>query len=133
MGGSSLAPEVFAEVFGAQEGGLRLSVLDTTVPAEIIALEQTLDLKKTLFIVASKSGTTIETTSHLAYFWDRIKDGANFVAITDPGTSSRRWRKSATSAASSRRRPASAGATRRCRTSASCRRRWRVRPRGPAG
>jgi len=86
MGGSSLAPEVFSEVFGHGEGGLRLSVLDTTVPADIIALEQQIDLKQTLFIVSSKSGTTVETTSHMAYFWEKLKDGKHFVAITDPGT-----------------------------------------------
>jgi hypothetical protein len=63
-----------------------LTVLDSTDPAEVIVLTQGLDLHKTLFVVASKSGTTIETTSHLAYFWDLIPDGKHFVAITDPGT-----------------------------------------------
>jgi len=86
MGGSSLAPEVFARVFGSAPGYPRLTVLDTTDPAEVIVLTQSLDLQKTLFIVASKSGTTLETTSHLAYFWGLIPDGKNFIAITDPGT-----------------------------------------------
>jgi transaldolase/glucose-6-phosphate isomerase len=86
MGGSSLAPEVFSRVFGPALGYPRLTVLDTTVPAEVIELEQSLDLQKTLFVVASKSGTTLETTSHLAYFWSRIPDGKHFIAITDPGT-----------------------------------------------
>ena len=86
MGGSSLAPEVFSKTFGAAPGALTLNVLDTTDPADIAAVEGRLDLDRTLFIVASKSGTTLETLSHLAYFWERIPDGAHFIAITDPGT-----------------------------------------------
>src|SRR5262249_28972037 len=58
MGGSSLAPEVFSRTFGAHEGRLALEVSDSTVPADIIALERHLDFDHTLFIVASKSGTT---------------------------------------------------------------------------
>ncbi|MEX0785340.1 MAG: glucose-6-phosphate isomerase [Dehalococcoidia bacterium] len=86
MGGSSLAPEVLASAFGAPEGHLRLEVLDTTDPASIRAAERGIDLSRTLFIVASKSGTTVETMSHLAYFWEKAQDGQRFVAITDAGT-----------------------------------------------
>ena len=85
MGGSSLAPEVLAE--SAPSGaGLKLRVLDTTAPSEILAVEHELDLSKTLFVVASKSGTTIETTSQLAYFWERVPDGNRFIVVTDPGS-----------------------------------------------
>ena len=89
MGGSSLAPEVLAtslERPPGQPGQPELIVLDTTDPAEIAAVEARIDLARTLFVVASKSGTTLETLSHLAYFWERVPDGAHFVCITDPGT-----------------------------------------------
>lgn len=87
MGGSSLAPEVFRQTFGAPNGALDVHVLDTTDPAAIAALERTIDLKKTVFIVASKSGTTLETLSHYHYFWERSGgQGRQFLAITDPGT-----------------------------------------------
>jgi transaldolase/glucose-6-phosphate isomerase len=86
MGGSSLAPEVLHETFGAARGFLNLIVLDTTDPEQIAAAERGLDLQKTLFIVASKSGTTLETRCHLEYFWAKIADGQHFIAITDPGT-----------------------------------------------
>jgi transaldolase/glucose-6-phosphate isomerase len=87
MGGSSLAPEVFAQTFPASGDALKVHVLDTTDPAAIAALEQTIDLKKTVFIVASKSGTTLETLSHYHYFWERTAGKAQqFLAITDPGT-----------------------------------------------
>ena len=86
MGGSSLAPEVFRETFGVAKGALDLIVLDTTHPDQVLALERSLDLQRTLFVVASKSGTTTETLSHLEYFWARVPDGSHFVAITDPGT-----------------------------------------------
>ena len=86
MGGSSLTPEVLSSTFGAAPGALELVVLDTTDPATIREVEQNLDLKRTLFVVASKSGTTLETLSHFAYFWEKTPDGAQFVAITDPGT-----------------------------------------------
>ena len=82
MGGSSLAPEVFSMTFG----GKPLTALDTTHPEAIAAVEKDSDLKDTLFIVASKSGGTVETLSHFAYFHDKVKDGSQFVAITDPGT-----------------------------------------------
>ncbi|HEX6263356.1 MAG TPA: glucose-6-phosphate isomerase [Actinomycetota bacterium] len=85
MGGSSLAPEVFSRTFG--NGGTRVEVLDTTHPAAVAAAEAHLDLERTLFLVASKSGTTIETRSHLDRFWHLTGgDGRRFVAITDPGT-----------------------------------------------
>lgn len=86
MGGSSLAPEVLYETFGAAPGALDLIVLDTTSPQQITDAESRIDLATTLFIVASKSGTTLETRSHLEYFWAKIPDGQHFVAITDPGT-----------------------------------------------
>ena len=86
MGGSSLAPEVLSTTFGSAAGRPSLIVLDTTDPAEIGTLAGRLDLTRTLFIVASKSGTTAETLSHLAFFWERIPDGRHFVCITDPGT-----------------------------------------------
>lgn len=86
MGGSSLAAEVLAATFGSAAGALELTVPDTTDPTTIQAVEQRVDLSKTLFIVASKSGTTIETLSHFAYFWEKVPSGRHFIAITDPGT-----------------------------------------------
>ncbi len=87
MGGSSLAPEVFRTTFGTGQGGLDVHVLDTTDPAAIIALQESLDLKKTAFIVASKSGTTTETLSHYQFFLVETQSKTNqFIAITDPGT-----------------------------------------------
>ncbi|HET9848180.1 MAG TPA: bifunctional transaldolase/phosoglucose isomerase [Candidatus Dormibacteraeota bacterium] len=87
MGGSSLAPEVFAQTFPASGDALTLHVLDTTDPAAIATLEASIDLKKTVFIVASKSGTTLETQSHYHYFWERTGGQARqFIAITDAGT-----------------------------------------------
>jgi transaldolase/glucose-6-phosphate isomerase len=87
MGGSSLAPEVLRETLGVAEGFLDLAVLDTTHPATIARVEREIDVSKTLFLVASKSGTTIETLSHFAYFFSKGGErGRQFVAITDPGT-----------------------------------------------
>jgi transaldolase/glucose-6-phosphate isomerase len=86
MGGSSLAPEVLRDTFGVGTGMLDLVVLDTTHPDQILAAERALPLDTTLFVIASKSGTTTETMSHFAYFWDKVRDGSRFVAITDPGT-----------------------------------------------
>ena len=83
MGGSSLAPEVFRRTFAAET----FHVLDTTHPRAIERLEQALDLERTLFVVSSKSGTTVETRSQLDYFWERSGGGASFVAVTDPGSS----------------------------------------------
>jgi len=88
MGGSSLAPEVFALTFPPAAGALAVHVMDTTDPAAIQALEQSIEIAQTVFIVASKSGTTLETLSHYHYFWERTGGKANqFIAITDPGTS----------------------------------------------
>ena len=86
MGGSSLAPELFARMPGAASDGLSLRVLDTTHPAAIAAANASLDLDRTLFIVASKSGTTVETLSQYAHFRELAGRGDRFVAITDPGT-----------------------------------------------
>jgi transaldolase/glucose-6-phosphate isomerase len=83
MGGSSLAPEVLRRTFASET----LDVLDTTHPAAIRALERELDLEHTLFVVASKSGTTLETRCHLDHFWERTGGrGEAFAAITDPGS-----------------------------------------------
>jgi glucose-6-phosphate isomerase len=79
MGGSSLAPEVMRRTFAAEH----LHVLDTTHPKAIRALESQLDVERTLFLSASKSGTTLETRSHTAYF---LEKGGQFAAITDPGS-----------------------------------------------
>ena len=93
MGGSSLAPEVFSSSFGSAEGFLDLRVLDTTVPGRILEVERSVNLEKTLFIVASKSGGTIEVLSLFKYFWAKMENlfensaGERFIAITDPGTS----------------------------------------------
>ncbi len=91
MGGSSLAPDVFARTFPPAAGFLELHVLDSTHPAAVAALERSVDLGRTLFLVSSKSGTTIEPLSFFRYFWSRLRGltnspGRNFVAITDPGT-----------------------------------------------
>jgi hypothetical protein len=86
MGGSSLAPEVLRATFGVGSGMLDLIVLDTTHPDQILAVERALPWERSLFVIASKSGTTTETLSHFAYFWEKVGDGSKFVAITDPGT-----------------------------------------------
>jgi transaldolase/glucose-6-phosphate isomerase len=82
MGGSSLAPEVMKRTFGAD----LFHVLDTTHPQAIRTLEADLDLERTLFISASKSGSTLETRSHTDYFWEKAPRGEQWVAITDPGS-----------------------------------------------
>ena len=97
MGGSSLAPEVFSEVFQNPEhkrkNRLELSILDTTDPKQILEKRKALPIDKTLFIVSSKSGGTSEVNALEAYFWDELeksgveKPGSHFIAITDPGTS----------------------------------------------
>jgi transaldolase/glucose-6-phosphate isomerase len=91
MGGSSLAPEVFARCFGSSLGYPELSVLDNTHPEAVRNLEDRLPLSSTLFCVSSKSGTTLETLSLFRYFWHKAKEiseepGSQFVAITDPGS-----------------------------------------------
>jgi glucose-6-phosphate isomerase len=83
MGGSSLAPEVLRRTFGVES----FHVLDTTHPEAIRRVERELDLERTLFLVSSKSGSTIETRSQLEYFWERCQGrGPQFAAITDPGS-----------------------------------------------
>ena len=83
MGGSSLAPEVLRRTFNVAS----FHVLDTTHPQAIRRLEGSLDLEQTLFLASSKSGSTIETRSHLEYFWERTGGrGLQFAAITDPGS-----------------------------------------------
>ena len=91
MGGSSLAPDVFGKVFESKDGYPDLQILDSTHPEAVQALEEELDLTRTLFVVASKSGTTTETLSFFRYFWDRVSEttgapGDHFVAVTDPGS-----------------------------------------------
>jgi transaldolase/glucose-6-phosphate isomerase len=86
MGGSSLCSEVTRRLFGEKPGYPKLNVLDSTVPEAVRNLEQSINLQRTLFIVASKSGTTTEPMMFHRYFYDRVKNGANFVAVTDPGT-----------------------------------------------
>ncbi|MEX2080747.1 MAG: glucose-6-phosphate isomerase [Dehalococcoidia bacterium] len=86
MGGAVMAPEVIRATFGVADGAIDLTVLDSTDPAQLLAVERSLDLEKTLFIFSSKSGGTIETMSHLEYFWAEVRNGSQFVAITDPGT-----------------------------------------------
>jgi glucose-6-phosphate isomerase len=87
MGGSSLAPEVFRRSFGRTGGGLDLQVLDSTDPGAVLAVERSIPLDSTLFIVSSKSGGTIETLSHFRYFFEKTGGkGGQFIAITDPGS-----------------------------------------------
>jgi glucose-6-phosphate isomerase len=89
MGGSSLCPEVFAITFGIEN----FHVLDSTVPSQVKAIESKVDLAKTLFIVASKSGSTLEPNCFKQYFYERVCEtvgrenaGKHFVAITDPNS-----------------------------------------------
>ena len=91
MGGSSLAPELFAKIYG--NGGLKLRVLDSTDATAVKSYAETADLPHTLFIVSTKSGGTVETFSFFKYFYNRVADlvgqenaGRQFVAITDPGS-----------------------------------------------
>ena len=87
MGGSSLAPEVFWRTFGKKKGYPSLLVLDSTDPRMVLHVENSGDLAKTLFLISSKSGTTIESDSFFRYFYEKTgKRGDQFVAITDPGT-----------------------------------------------
>ena len=87
MGGSSLGPEVIRRSYGEIPGALRLHVLDSTDPGAVLGVERAVDLETTLFIVSSKSGGTIETLSHMRYFFERAGgDGKRFVAVTDPGS-----------------------------------------------
>ncbi|MCL4522889.1 MAG: bifunctional transaldolase/phosoglucose isomerase [Acidobacteria bacterium] len=93
MGGSSMCPEVLAETFGRQPGFPALHVLDSTDPAQVRACATRIDMMKTLFIVASKSGSTLEPNIFKDYFFERVKEsagpskaGMRFIAITDPGS-----------------------------------------------
>ena len=87
MGGSSLAPEVLADTFGPQAGFPQLIVLDSTDPARIRQVEEAIDIENTLFVVASKSGGTIETLALDLYFWEMTGGNAEqFIIITDPGS-----------------------------------------------
>jgi transaldolase / glucose-6-phosphate isomerase len=93
MGGSSLCPEVLKITYGRQPGHPELHVLDSTDPAQIKSIENQVDLAKTVCIVASKSGSTLEPNIFKQYFFDRMqqavgkdKAGEHFIAITDPGS-----------------------------------------------
>jgi transaldolase/glucose-6-phosphate isomerase len=92
MGGSSLAPLAFQRIFALGKNGMPLTVLDTTDPQTILGIERESSLTETLFIIASKSGTTAEPLAFGEYFYSKVKAlkgeqaGKNFVAITDPGS-----------------------------------------------
>jgi glucose-6-phosphate isomerase len=93
MGGSSLAPEVFRLVFGVKEGYLDLSIVDSTHPEAILSKAEKFPPEKTLYIVSTKSGGTVETISFMKYFYNyalsklgKEKVGKHFIAITDPGS-----------------------------------------------
>ena len=92
MGGSSLGAEVFTKVFGPQTGWPVLHILDSTDPAAIRDVESCIDISRTVFIVSSKSGTTLEPNILMDYFWHRLEalnvanPGAHFLAISDPGS-----------------------------------------------
>ena len=93
MGGSSLCPEVLRMTFGKMKGFPELHVLDSTDPAQIKAIEAKVDLQRTLCIVSSKSGSTLEPNIYKQYFFERVKAkvgekeaGNHFSAITDPGS-----------------------------------------------
>jgi transaldolase/glucose-6-phosphate isomerase len=93
MGGSSLCPEVLRMTFGKIDGFPEMFVLDSTDPAQVKAFEDKVDLANTVFIVSSKSGTTLEPNIFKQYFFDRVektlgagKAGSRFIAITDPGS-----------------------------------------------
>ena len=93
MGGSSLAPEVLRKTLGVGRASLDLAILDSTDPGAVLAFSRRLDLEKTLFIVSTKSGGTVETFSFFKYFYNLVSDrlgadqaGKHFIAITDPGS-----------------------------------------------
>jgi glucose-6-phosphate isomerase len=93
MGGSSLCPSVFGQIFPRPSGRGEFLVLDSTVPSAVKRVEKAIDLSRCLFVSASKSGKTIETLSHTGYFWEKVtqavgpKAGEHFAAITDQGSS----------------------------------------------
>jgi transaldolase/glucose-6-phosphate isomerase len=93
MGGSSLCVEVFGKTFGKIDGYPEVHILDSTDPAQIRTLESKIDIAKTIFIVASKSGTTLEPNIFEQYFYEKVKQavgaaeaGKRFIATTDPGS-----------------------------------------------
>ncbi len=93
MGGSSLCPDVMKRTFGTIKGFPELHVLDSTVPAQVRAIERKVDLARTLFLVSSKSGGTTEPNVFKQYFFEKVRRalgdgqaGSRFIAITDPGT-----------------------------------------------
>lgn len=93
MGGSSLCVEVLKLTFGKIPGSPEMFVLDSTDPAQVRTVENGVDLAKTIFIVASKSGSTLEPNIFMQYFFERVKQavgaaeaGKHFIAITDPGS-----------------------------------------------
>lgn len=93
MGGSSLAPELFSQVFGTAKDFLQLHILDSTDPETVLGFTRTLPIESTVFLVSSKSGTTLETSSFLNYFYALVTErlgrggaGDHFAAITDPAT-----------------------------------------------
>jgi transaldolase/glucose-6-phosphate isomerase len=97
MGGSSLCPEVLRKTFGKAAGYPDLHVLDSTDPAQIKSIEESVDLASTICIVSSKSGSTLEPNIYKQYFFDRVKTkvgekevGNRFIAITDPGSKMQR-------------------------------------------
>ena len=93
MGGSSLTPEVMSLIFGNTVSGLKLAILDSTDPAQVLRAARKNPISNTLFIISSKSGGTAEVKAMFEYFWERVqrsvgeKAGEHFIAITDPGTS----------------------------------------------
>jgi transaldolase/glucose-6-phosphate isomerase len=94
MGGSSLGPEVFAKTFGSAPGFPKMHVLDSTDPAQVKRFENAVDLKNTLFLVSSKSGSTLEPNIFKAYFFEKAKEALGseaeaakrFIAVTDPNS-----------------------------------------------
>ncbi len=91
MGGSSLAPEVFARTFGSAPGHPELIVLDSTHPGAVRSVDQRINLEATLFLFSSKSGNTMEPLAFFRYFWAQVETvssapGRHFAAITDPGS-----------------------------------------------
>jgi len=92
MGGSSLCPDVLSRTFGQQKGFPKLHILDSTDPAQVLAVEAKVELAKTLFFVSSKSGTTLEPDIMRRHFFERAGEvlgsapGNHFIAVTDPGS-----------------------------------------------
>src|SRR4029077_8280515 len=93
MGGSSLCPEVLRLTYGKIKGYPELHVLDSTDPAQIKAIQKKVDLKSTICIVSSKSGSTLEPNIYKQYFFEQVKKkvgagevGNRFIAVTDPGS-----------------------------------------------